>query len=417
MSKVLALAAVLAAIPAAAHAGGVGRPNGGSPRSVGMGGAWAAIADDAYCLHANPAGCAFAPLGALTAIELVYAPRTYKPADTEPVTDQQDSSAFSPAPVVGILFKPGGRDSSITLGAGAWNTFGGILSWKSLNDDDPATPTVAEITHINELVFELDFGAGWAINDRVAIGAALRVGIGIFGVTATAKPVDTDLSGQGVGVGASAGLMLRPTDNLSIGLGWRSDLDVKTSGNGELVIGGAPMLLDAEHVQQWPQSLSIAAAFRPSDGVVVAAQLDWTQWSKFESLDIHFPSMESLDRQTHYELDWDDSLTARLGAQFRAGPKLMIRAGALYDQNAVPDRTIERQYLDADKFGGSLGTSVTLSQRVILDLAADVVGGPARTVPDNAADIPDEWPQQETLAPGEHNGQVFTLATGLRIAL
>ena len=415
MSRFLALAAALALAPAAAHAGGVGRPNGGSPRSIGMGGAFAAVADDAYCLHANPAGCAFADVGVLAALEFVYAPRTYKPTEGELIPDQQDAAAIAPAPVLGVLFKPGGRDSDLTVGIGAWNTFGGILSWEEVDPDmNPLTALPPQITDIEELVFEVNMGAGWRINDRVAIGAGIRFGIGLFAVTAKNKPLDADISGQGVGVGATAGLMLRPTNRVSIGVGWRSDLDVTTAGNGDLE--GQPTL-DAEHVQQWPQSLSASIAFAASDALVLAGQVDWTQWSKFESLDVHFPANPMLDANTHYELDWDDSLTFRLGGQLRASRSLLVRAGFLYDQNAVPDRTIERQYLDANKFGGSLGTSITLSKRMILDVAVDVVGGPARTVPDNSMDIPDEWGVQENVAPGEHNGQVFTLASGLRIAL
>jgi long-chain fatty acid transport protein len=417
MSRCLALALVLG-ISATAHAGGVARPNGGSPHSVGMGGAFAAVADDAYCLHANPAGCAFAPLGALTALEFVVAPRTYVPAEPipgQPLTgESQDATAIAPAPVLGILFKPG-RGSPVTVGVGAWNTFGGILSWKTINDDDTGTPTVPEITEIEELVFEVDVGVGWAINDRVAIGGAIRIGVGLFAVEATEKPATTSLSNQGVGIGANLGLMLRPSDKVSIGLAWHSDLDVTTSGDAELIIGATPMILGSEHVQTWPQSVSTSVAFRPSDALLVAGQVDWTQWSSYESLDITFPSNQDLNQ--HFELDWDDSLTFRVGAQYRASSKLSLRGGVLYDQNAVPDRTIERQYLDANKFGGSLGTSVRLSKRMILDVAADVIGGPARTVPDNSMDVPDEWPTQQNIAPGKHNGQVFTLATGLRIGL
>lgn len=416
MSRFVALALVLG-VSATAHAGGVARPNGGSPRSVGMGGAFAAVADDAYCLHANPAGCAFAPLGALTALEFVVAPRTYKPHEDQLITDQQDATAIAPAPVLGILFKPGGRDSKVTLGIGAWNTFGGILKWDVIDDGDPDNTPNAQITDIEELVFELNMGVGWQVNDRVSIGGGVRVGIGLFAVTAIRKPLDSELSASGVGVGATLGVMLRPTDKVTIGAGWRSDMDVSTAGNGELILSGTPMILDAEHVQQWPQSASASVAFHATEALTVAGQVDWTQWSSFESLDITFPSMPDLDAQTHYELDWDDSLTLRVGAQYVASPSLVLRGGALYDENAVPDRTIDRQYLDANKFGGSLGTSVRLSSRMILDVAADVVGGPARTVPDNSADVPEQWPQRRNVAPGEHNGQVFTLATGLRIGL
>lgn len=411
--KRVALAILLAG--GTAHAGGLARPNAGSPRSAGLSGAFTAVADDAYCLHANPAGCATAPLEVLASLELVYAPRTYIPADGEQhAGEPQDSAAVAPAPVIGALFRPAG--SKLTFGIGAWNTYGGQLHWDELpaDEDGGFTAQPAQIVSTRELVFELVGGVGYALDDRVSIGAALRLGVGLFAVEAINKPVDADLSGTGVGIGASAGILIRATDALTLGLAWRSDLDVTTTGSGTLDVAGTLMRRDLEHVQQWPQSASIALAYHLAETTLVTAQLDWTQWSRMEALDVHFPSESSLDTNTHYELDWDDVLTARLGGQVGIHDRAVVRAGVLYDGNAVPDRTIERQYLDAVKYGASLGTSIGLTPRATLDVTADWVGGPARTV-----EVSEEptWEVRGNVAPGEHSGQVYTLATGVRIAL
>ncbi len=45
--------------PSLAHAGGFGRPNEIGARAVGMGGGYAAVADDPWALYHNPAGMAF----------------------------------------------------------------------------------------------------------------------------------------------------------------------------------------------------------------------------------------------------------------------------------------------------------------------------------------------------------------------
>ncbi|MCA9677242.1 MAG: outer membrane protein transport protein, partial [Myxococcales bacterium] len=380
--------------------------------SVGMAGAFAAIADDATALSINPAGCAFAEPGGLVALELVLAPRSYVPIDAAGTRGpSEDASAFAPAPVLGILFKPGGADSPVTLGVGAWNSYGGILSW-----DPPASDQVAAITKSEELAFDVVMGGGWKIDDRFAIGASLRMGLGLFAVTAQKKPVNSDLSAIGIGVGANVGVMIRPTPTISIGAGWRSAMNVTTSGSGTLDIANVPTNVDDEHIQHWPQALSTSVAIAPSPDFLVAAQVDWTGWSSFESLDITFPG-QSTGLNQHFDLDWKDTFTIRLGGQYHLGGRTMVRGGVLWDGNAVPDRTIERQYLDSSKYSASLGATFGVSSRMVLDVGADAVFGPKRVVADNSGSVSAQWPEQVNTSPGEHSGQVFTLVSGLRIAL
>ncbi len=409
------LGLALAGAARTADAGGFARPISGSPTSAGLAGAFAAIADDASALYANPAGMGFATPGVLASVELVVAPRTYVcksscPPDLE--GESQDATAVAPVPVVGVLFKPGGADSSVTLGIGAWNSFGGILHW------DKGAEDVAAVNSTSNVVFELGVGVGWKVDEHVSLGAAIRLGIGVFAVDTTRKPSDLEASAFGIGVGASAGIMVRPNDRWSLGLAWRSNLDVTTSGSGTLEDTAIPRMdVDIEHVQRWPQSVSLAATFAATRTLTLALQLDWTQWSRFESLDITFPGNEGFNASGHFDLDWSDQFAIRAGAQYQVSKSLIVRGGLAFDSSAVPDRTIERQYLDADKFGLAAGASIGLSKRMILDLGLNAVGGPARQVPDTTADVPGSWPSQRNLAPGDHNGQVFTLASGVRIAL
>jgi long-chain fatty acid transport protein len=398
VKRFLVLASLLAA-PSLAHAGGLSRPFNGSAASSGMAGAFGAIADDPSCLSANPAGCAYVDPGILVSLDVVYAPRSYVPIDAAGTEGPaEDAAAVAPAPTIGAVLRPG-AESRLRFGIGAWNSYGGTLSWEKTG-----APAVNAST---ELVFEVGVGAAWQIDDRVAIGALVRMGIGLFAVDATAMPADADISANGVGVGAGLGLLIKASDKLSFGLAWKSPMNISTAGSGT----ANGMSTDVGHVQHWPQSMTVATAFRPSPQLTLGAQLDYVQWSSFESLDIDLDLGDQ-----HFSLDWSDSMTARLGLEYRTGPKLALRGGVLYDSNSVPDDTIDRQYLDGPKFGVAAGAGFRLSKKVILDACASAVAGPTRSVEDNTA-ASMNWGLPLNEAPGEHSGQVFTLTTGVRVAL
>ena len=186
---------------------------------------------------------------------------------------------------------------------------------------------------------------------------------------------------------------------------WRSGLTVDVAGEGTLELPGQGDLdVQVAHEQAWPQSAAVGVALAASDAVRIATQLDWTQWSRFENLQVQFPGNEGANQS--FPLDWNNTLTARAGIDWQLNRRLALRTGVYFDGNAVPDRTLERQYLDKNKIGGALGAGIGIG-RWNVDLALDVSGGPARTVPDNSEEVVD-FPSRANLAPGEYQGTVMT---------
>jgi long-chain fatty acid transport protein len=403
----LGTALVIASAAAApADAGGLSRPNVISARGVGMAGAWSAIADDPTALHYNPGALGFLTVDSLLlGVELVYAPRSYTPILLDGTEGPpEESSVFAPVPALGVAWRltSDGEPTGVVLGVGVWNTFGGQLSYEKF--DNPSTPAV---NSTEDLVLEVVPGIGYQVNDVLSIGASLRVGIGLFAVDATAKPLDTDISSFGVGIGASLGVLVRPTDKISIGAVWRSNLDIATKGSGTVETSS----VEVAHTQQWPQQLGLSVAVQPTRKLRLAVQYDWTQWSRFDSLIIEFPDEPSLNQT--FDLDWDDNFAIRGGFEYAFTDRVAVRAGALFDSAAVPDRTIERQYLDADKISGTAGASFFVARKWRLDTALEVLPGVPRTVEDNRAEASaGGWGARGNIAPGDHVGSVFTLELG-----
>ncbi len=401
MKRALAGVLATAALASTARAGGLARPSSISAHGVGLGGAFVAIADDPTAWYVNPAGAAWADDGFSIGGEMIYAPRSYVPIDAAGTRGEaQKATAAAPLPSLGVIVHPkvDGAPSRLALGAGVFIPFGGQLHYAKMANTD-----VRAVNSTTDLVVEVGAGVAYEVDETFAIGGTVRLGVGVFAVDANALPLDADLSGTGVGVSASLGALFRPTPRITVGASWRAGMDVATSGSGTV---GTMGTLNMKHVQKWPQLASLGVAVGAATRLRVSAQLDWTQWSRFDRLAIEFPDNPSLVQLLDF--DWKDNWTARGGVEYTLA-KGAVRAGAYYDTAAVPDRTIERQYLDDDKIGAAVGGSLQLGAWRF-DGALDFTLPGTRLVPDNRADFSAaSWSTQANLAPGEHGGSVLTL--------
>lgn len=397
-----------------ADAGGLARPNPISARGVGMGGAFTALADDITALHFNPAALVFVDPQVAVGLEFVVAPRSYVPLLPDGSRGPaQNTTPKIPLPVVGVVgrFHSDGVPSDFTLGIGVWNTFGGQVSYPKLTDPMTGAP-IGALDAVQDAVIEIVPGFAYRFDEHLAFGAALRVGIGLFSVTATQMPLDSELSAFGVGLSYTGGVLVTPIPALRIGLAWRGPLTIRTNGNGTVDFP-PPEDVSVEHTQRWPQQLSLGIGVLPRPGLRLAAQLDWSGWSRVDVIAVEFPDNPNLDQR--YPVDWNDNYAVRLGGEYMVTPAVAVRAGTYFDSNAVPDRTIERQYLDDAKFGVAAGTSVRFGTWRV-DLALDFVLPGSRTVDDNRAAV-GAWPERANIAPGDHEGSVYSAAFAVARAL
>jgi long-chain fatty acid transport protein len=390
---------LLAALPASAHAGGLSRPNGMSARGTGMGGAFTAWADDASAVFFNPAAMDDIDPQVDIGAELVVGPRSYTPvADDGTKGPTQKTTIAAPVPALGVVgrFYNDDQPSRITLGAGLFNTFGGTLSWKQ--SGQPAFDSTEDV------VIEAIGGASLHVSDRLAVGASVRLGLGLFGLDATQDPFDAHLSASGVGAAAALGAVFTPTENVRIGLAWRSPLRITTEGSGTVTFATTPQGQNVSHEQVWPQEASLGIGWRATPAVRLAVQADWAQWSQLKQISVTFPANHSLDQV--FREDWKDTWAVRAGGEY-AWSGFAVRGGAYVDTNAVPDRSIERQYLDQTKIGVAAGATAHVAGWRV-DAALDCVLPGTREVPNNNAATA-AFPADRNKAPGEYKGTLVTI--------
>jgi long-chain fatty acid transport protein len=199
--------------------------------------------------------------------------------------------------------------------------------------------------------------------------------------------------------------MISPTANLRFGLVWRSAITVDTKGSGDIDFGdGKPTNVDATLTEEWPQQASIAMRWQATPQLGLALQGDWTDWSSMQELVVVAAGATDVN-----DLDFEDSYAAHIGAQYDFTDDFTLRGGYTFDGTAVPDRTIDRTFLDAPKHCVAVGASLKLREWFTLDAAFEGVVSPVRHVPRNDDAYGTTFGGRANIAPGDHDGQIYTL--------
>jgi long-chain fatty acid transport protein len=221
------------------------------------------------------------------------------------------------------------------------------------------------------------------VTDAVSVGASLQIeyvdalltsaiDFGTLGASARipgAVPAQqdgfADLEGDDVGVGFALGLLAEPWKGTRFGIGYRSHIDRKITGDAQFVLddsGIGARLASASRAftdtglkaeVTTPESLSVGAYHDINDKWSVMGEVAWTNWSRFKELRIRFDNPAQPDNLT--EQDWHDTMFVAAGDTFRPNDHWSLRAGVAYDQSPVPIRTRTPRIPDNDRLWVSFG--------------------------------------------------------------
>ena len=397
-----------------AWAGGLSRPNIVGARAVGMAGAYNAVADDSLAIWHNPAGLArLETADIFVGTELAFILRRYRPPGHD---IEQAKPTPSPLPVVtGGARMLVGKNSFISLGLGVYNSFGGAVSF----DKAKVTEGVIE-TQV--ALFEFAPTLAYQVHDKIFIGASFRLGLAFFNALkgcgellscSHEPPMDPDFETDvstlfGAGVGYSLGIQVLPLPWLGFGLVYRSNLDVTASGDE--AVSSNNIVFDAQVKLPFPQSVSAGVFARVHPAVLLAAQLDWVDNSRFRRIFIDVDGWTYGQAAVNTQLNQRDSFAAHLGGEFTLHRMFVLRAGMAYDSQSIPNRYRTRSLADAHKLTWNLGASLRLG-RWRIDLATELMLGDVKHG-FSTSEFPSHY-----AAPGRHfPGGTFSLHLGGGVA-
>jgi long-chain fatty acid transport protein len=368
----------------------------------------------------NPAGLAQIPqTTVLAGVDVVAVTFDTQPAQCTPpggmtTTNCAKISTSQTVPLPALAFSTrfagaGGRDPSrFAIGFGMFVTQG-------LQVDFNKAQLVAAgespgIISTKFAMLELVPSLAYKVNDVLSVGASLRAGVQGMGLTdfssvTDTRPSNATLTGSGAGFGFAVGVIARPLPDLSLGLTYRSEVNVSISGDATISgTGGTPQAAGFNLNVPWPQAVSFGLAYRVLPQLRLMGQFDWTEWSSFDALAPHF-SDPNLDKLGRVLFDYSDNYTIRLGAEYAVSEHVVLRAGYAYDTNAVPDRTLDRQLIDGPKTVLSGGIGLRLGDKIVIDASGDSLFGAPRTEATSDMTVPKYL---RNVDPGTYEATVFS---------
>ena len=200
---------------------------------------------------------------------------------------------------------------------------------------------------------------------------------------------DFQLKGSDDGWGYNLGLLMKPSDTQSIGISYRSKIELIYEGTASLdniaVAYQSPNVLysfpsskystDIESKLKLPQTLALGYAFKPDDKWTFEIDFEWTGWSCIEEDFVKYTTetnpyrLAALNDGNPASKDWNDSYAYGIGAEYQATDKLDLRGGYLFVETPVPSISFETALPDSDRHGVTLGAGYKVKDDFTIDMA------------------------------------------------
>ncbi|HET7360391.1 MAG TPA: outer membrane protein transport protein, partial [Salinimicrobium sp.] len=171
--------------------------------------------------------------------------------------------------------------------------------------------------------------------------------------------------------GWSIGGMYNPTDQIRIGVNYRS-LITMNAEDGEADFENVPntplapfndTTFDAS--LPLPAELTLGVSYELNDKWLFAFDFNRTYWDVYESLDIDFadPNIPDSKNPRNYQ----NANTYRFGAQYKVTNRFVLRAGYYYDVSPVQEGYFAPETPRNDSQGFTAGLSLKVTSKLAID--------------------------------------------------
>jgi long-chain fatty acid transport protein len=221
----------------------------------------------------------------------------------------------------------------------------------------------------------------YRINDWISVGAGVQIqyakaslnhGVS-FNLRGTFIPIgDASLHGDGWGYGFTAGATLTPTPTTTIGLGYRSAINQKISGNLSSPLG----VIAAETTVDLPGVASLGIRQRLDPQWTLLGTVEWTNWSRIGTANV----VSSGVTVTTLPFQYRDGWLFSGGVEYQADERMTLRTGIGYEISPIDDQVRTPLIPDNNRVWASVGASYVIIKGLKADVAYTHVYEPDASV-------------------------------------
>lgn len=357
----------------------------GGQKNNGMGGVGVALSLDQAAMFYNPGALALVRDNGVQVGVNFAMPRNAFIAESGGGQSQLQNKMVTPANFYAAF---GPKEGKWKIGIGANTPFGSELhyaqNWEgrySLTDINLRS-VFAQLTASYAITPQLSVGAGLVM---LAYGDVdLQRDVPLSAQSGAPTPHVT-LSGKAKQTfGYNAGILFKPSDKLSLGVSYRSQVDAKIE-NGDVRLrdvigstGGNFTATTFNATLPLPATASAGVAIMPNEKLIISLEANLVYWSNYRTLDFTFsgnnnygptPGLLGGNTSSSSKRFYQDAVAVRLGGQYKLTEGLTVRAGGFFDQAAVKDGYVTPETPDADRIGLSAGASYEFAKRFGIDVS------------------------------------------------
>ncbi len=338
--------------------------------ATGMGLAYTAQADRPSAVFYNPAGINQLEGTNISAGGSIIIPRTnYRSFSTGQKTEMDHHTYFLPN-----FFVTHKINDKFAAGFGVFCPFGLSTDWP----DDWEGRFISTFAELRTL--SLNPVISWQVLPKLSLAAGFNQ---VFSDVELKRSIDlspyspffgglplpearTRMDGCGQGQGFNLGLLYHITEDINLGMSYRSRVDLHYKGTARFNIprSGFGPGVDVPLRGLLPDGDASTDVDLPSIfvvGLATTALRDWTfefdfhwvNWSSMDRLFINFEKPSPPD--LNIPRDWHDTFFYSLGAKCQLSESIVLRSGYMFRNTPIPDNTFDPILPDSDQHIVTIG--------------------------------------------------------------
>ncbi len=294
--------------------------------------------------------------------------------------DGAQDSMIVPWKFTGSLYMTHQLSDKATVGLGISAPYGISINWPRQGLFRYVAPydTVLQTMALNPAL-------GIKLSDRVSLGLGLDIYYSKLkmdqayrwaGVVPGSPDGDMTFKGTGTGVGAFMGLNFDIGDNQRLSVTGRLPVTVKYDGYFDISnVPGAVSGVFSQRSEfnseiEHPGSVGVGYGVDINERLTMGLDFEWTQNSTHDDLPLDIGTNQALlGGVTTLPMNWKDSISAGTGLSYKASDRLTLRAGYLYSESPMNNRTFSPSVPANDRHIFSVGAGCKISEDTTVDFA------------------------------------------------